>query len=80
MASIHGQLVLEMLLDEHRKYTKDTLKEEIVKRFGEDAIFHACAADNMSFDDLYTFLCNRGKISIQNGILSTARSHICDNE
>ncbi len=80
MDSIHGHLVLEMLLDEHRQYTKDSLKEEIVKRFGDNAIFHACSADNMSFDELYTFLRKRGKISVQNGILKTSQSLICDNE
>lgn len=80
MSSIHGHMILEMLLDDQKKFTKESLKQEIKKRFGENAIFHACTADNMKFDDLYTFLINRGKILEQNGILKTSRSLICDNE
>lgn len=56
MASIHGHEVLHMILSSKVTFTKRSLIEAIHQRFGEEARFHTCSAENMTATELVAFL------------------------
>ena len=47
MAEIHGHEVMAMIMDADKAYTKETLEADIVDRFGADARFFTCSAENL---------------------------------
>ncbi len=49
MNQIHGHDVLNMMLASGKTYTKATLVADIVKKFGRDAKFHTCSAEDMTY-------------------------------
>lgn len=60
--SIHGHEVLHMMLAESgRGWTEDGLIRAIEERFGRDARFHTCSAENLNAAGLVAFLAERGK-------------------
>jgi probable metal-binding protein len=59
--SIHGHEVIGMMVESGTAYTEATLHDAIVGRFGSDARFHTCSADNLSPDGLIKFLAAKGK-------------------
>lgn len=60
MKQIHAHEVLFMMM-EGGLYTDASLKEAIIKRFGPDARFYTCSAENMDADQLIAFLKQKGK-------------------
>lgn len=49
-------------------YSEASLKEAIVKTFGEDQRFYTCSAENMDADELIVFLKQKGKfMPVENG-------------
>ncbi|MGK5721520.1 YecH family metal-binding protein, partial [Proteus mirabilis] len=56
MASIHGHEVLHMILSSKVAFTQRSLIEAIHQRFGEEARFHTCSAENMTAAELVAFL------------------------
>lgn len=56
MASIHGHEVLHMILSSKVAFTQRSLIEAIHQRFGEEARFHTCSAENMTAAELVVFL------------------------
>lgn len=54
--------------DEGNSYSEASLKEAIVKTFGEDQRFYTCSAENMDADELIVFLKQKGKfMPVENG-------------
>ena len=49
MEQLHAHEVLHMM--EGNSYSEASLKEAIVKTFGEDQRFYTCSAENMDADD-----------------------------
>ena len=63
---LHAHEVLHMM--EGNSYSEASLKEAIVKTFGEDQRFYTCSAENMDADELIVFLKQKGKfMPIENG-------------
>ncbi len=58
---IHGHEVMAMMMASGRTYTRESLRAHIIETFGEDARFYTCSAENMTADELVTFLRDRGK-------------------
>ena len=56
MASVHGHEVLNMMIASGESYSTESLTTAIEQRFGADARFHTCSAENMSAAELVTFL------------------------
>ena len=48
MNQIHGHDVLNMMLASGKTYTKATLVVDIIEKFGRDAKFHTCSAEDMT--------------------------------
>ena len=59
MEQLHAHEVLHMM--EGNSYSEASLKEAIVKTFGEDQRFYTCSAENMDADELIVFLKQKGK-------------------
>ena len=58
---IHGHEVIEMMTTSNEDYTKESLTAAIGAKFGAEARFHTCSADNMDAGALIEFLTERGK-------------------
>ena len=66
MEQLHAHEVLHMM--EGNSYSEASLKEAIVKTFGEDQRFYTCSAENMDADELIVFLKQKGKfMPVENG-------------
>jgi len=79
MNQIHGHDVLNMMLASGKTYTKATLVEDIIKKFGPDAKFHTCSAEDMTAVELVAFLEERGKFKPQAGGFQTSKDVICQH-
>ncbi|HGH3371228.1 TPA: YecH family metal-binding protein [Kluyvera cryocrescens] len=77
MDSIHGHEVLNMMLVSGEQYSMESLEAAIHARFGEQARFHTCSAENMSAAELVAFLHKKGKFIPQESGFNTAESKIC---
>ena len=60
MEQLHAHEVLHMM--EGNSYSEASLKEAIVKTFGEDQRFYTCSAENMDADELIVFLNGMGSL------------------
>ncbi|MCE5371123.1 YecH family protein [Proteus mirabilis] len=77
MASIHGHEVLHMILSSKVAFTQRSLIEAIHQRFGEEARFHTCSAENMTAAELVAFLEKKGKFIAVDGGFTTSENKIC---
>ena len=59
--SIHGHEVMHLMMEHGGSFTKQSLREAIVARFGADARFYTCSADDMTAEQLIDFLEAKGK-------------------
>lgn len=79
MSSIHGHEVLQMMIASGESFTTEQLIASIEKRFGREARFHTCSAENMTAGMLVQFLSDRGKfIPLESGF-TTSASKICQH-
>lgn len=79
MASIYGHEVLNMMLESGERYSEKSLEAAICKRFGGDARFHTCSAEDMTAGELVAFLASRGKFIPAEDGFSTHESKICQH-
>ena len=77
MQSIHGHEVLQMMIASGETYTVATLEAAIVARFGKEARFHTCSAENLSAAELVAFLQKKGKFIADEDGFNTHESKIC---
>lgn len=77
MASIHGHEVLNMMIASGEHYSTASLEAAIQQRFGAQARFHTCSAENMSAAELVAFLQQKGKFIPVEAGFTTAESKIC---
>ena len=68
-----------MMVELNRSFTRDSLRAAIHERFGPDARFFTCSAQDMTADELMDFLEARGKFVPQEGGFSTTADHICQH-
>ncbi len=76
--SVHGHDVLD-LLDSPVQYTRDTLLGAMKVRFGADARFHTCSAQDMTGSELLDMLGQRGKFEESNGFLKRKPGSSCQH-
>jgi probable metal-binding protein len=76
---IHGHEVMEMMIASGRLYTRDSLRADIIGRFGEAARFYTCSAEGMTADELISFLQARGKFLDEEGGFKTDKKQMCDD-
>ena len=74
---IHGHEVMQMMVDSAQTFTRDSLKAAMASRFGAEARYFTCSAENMKAGELIEFLAQKGKFIEQSGGFSTAQEKIC---
>lgn len=80
MPSIHGHEVLEMMIASEQPYSTASLIEAITQRFGHDARFHTCSAQDLTAAGLVAFLADKGKfIPVEDNSFTTSASKICQH-
>lgn len=60
---IHGHAVMDMMIAADKPYSRETLRAEIIQRYGEDARFYTCSASDLDADGLIDFLEAHGKFA-----------------
>ena len=66
-----------MMVESNQAHTRESLQAAIIGRFGAEARFHTCSAENMTADELIDCLAARGKFVAHGDGFSTARDRIC---
>ena len=74
---IHGHEVMQMMVEAQTAYSVESLKAAIIGKFGADARFYTCSADNLTADELIDLLAQRGKFVAQADGFSTSADKIC---
>ena len=77
MPSIHGHEVLQMMISSDESYTVATLEAAIIARFGKEARFHTCSAENLSAAEPVSVLQKKGKLIAADEGFNTHESKIC---
>jgi probable metal-binding protein len=76
---IHGHEVMDMMVTSGKTYTKESLRADIIARFGDEARFYTCSADNMTPDELIAFLQARGKFIEAGSGFTTDQDKLCSH-
>lgn len=76
---IHGHEVMQMMVESKATYSTESLKSAIIHKFGSDARFYTCSADNLTAEQLIAFLAERGKFVPQENGFSTTPDKICNH-
>ncbi len=76
---IHGHEVMNMMLSDNQAYTKKSLCEAIVAKFGDNTRFYTCSKEDMTASELVDFLESKGKfIEVDTGF-TTSADKICNH-
>lgn len=79
MEPIHGHAVIEMMLHSARSYTRATLLADILERFGPDARFYTCSAQDLTPEGIIDFLQAKGKFLACDDGFQTAPHLMCQH-
>lgn len=63
---------------EGNSYTVETLREAIITKFGEEARFHTCSAENLNASQIIEFLTAKGKFKPTDNGFTMDRTKVCD--
>lgn len=75
---IHAHEVLHMM--EGHSYTKASLRQAIIDKFGADQLFHTCSAEGLTVDELIQFFTERGKfVPTEADSFTVNSSKICNH-
>ncbi|HVT83478.1 MAG TPA: YecH family metal-binding protein [Phycisphaerae bacterium] len=75
--NVHGHAVLDLLTE--AALTRPQLDAELTRRFGAEARFCTCSAQDMTRDELLGLLLQKGKIIEADGLLKTDQSRVCNH-
>lgn len=78
-AILHAHEVLNLVQEHPGKYTVDTLKSEVIQKFGTDVRFNNCHGYLFNFDELIYFFQNRRKIQILENAIHPVPENICQH-
>ena len=77
MEQLHAHNVLQMM--EGHSYTEASLRRAIIDKFGADARFYTCSADNLDADQLISFLKAKGKFMPAEDGFTVDKSKVCNH-
>lgn len=60
---IHAHEILKMMIRTGKTYTNESLSDEIVEVFGEEATFHTCSGRGLDAYDIVQHLWMKGKFT-----------------
>ena len=79
MTDIHAHEVMHMMLEHGEGFSRDSLAQAIIERFGADARFHSCSAFGMDVHAVIDFLESRGKFVARDDGFNTVQDKICSH-
>ena len=79
MTDIHAHEVMHMMLEQDEGFSRESLKQAIIERFGVDAKFCSCSAAGMDVHAVIDFLESRGKFVARDEGFNTAQDRICNH-
>ncbi len=79
MTDIHAHEVMQMMLEQDAVFSRESLGQAIIERFGASARFHSCSASGMDVHTVIDFLESRGKFVTREDGFKTAKDRICDH-
>lgn len=79
MKEVHAHEVMHMMLETDGGFSRESLAQAIIERFGTDARFHACSASDMDANAVVDFLESRGKFVAREDGFNTAQDKICNH-
>jgi probable metal-binding protein len=79
MTDIHAHEVMHMMLEQDGVFSRESLAQAIIERFGSSARFHSCSADGMDVHAVIDFLETRGKFVSRDDGFNTEENKICDH-
>ena len=79
MKDIHAHEVMHMMLEQEEVFSRESLGQAIIKRFGANARFHSCSASGMDVHAVIDFLESRGKFVARDDGFNTAEDKICNH-
>ncbi len=79
MNQIHAHNVLNMLLAAEAPYSVESLKQAVIAEYGEEARFHTCSLQDLTFDALLTFLLDRRKVIQDGDVITVNRERMCSH-
>lgn len=77
--SVHGHEVMHFMLEHGGQFTRQSLQEAIIGRFGADTRFHTCSAEGMDAAALIDFLAAKGKFIESAEGFNTEAEKICNH-
>jgi probable metal-binding protein len=77
MEHIHGHEVIQMMLESGKSYTRASLTTDIVGKFGPNARFYTCSAENLTPEGLIDFLEAKGKFVSRDDGFQTSSDLMC---
>ncbi len=76
---IHAHEVMHMMLERDEYFSRESLAQAIIERFGANATFRSCSAAGMDVNAVIEFLESRGKFVARDDGFNTARDKICEH-
>lgn len=70
---------MHFMLERGGSFTKQSLREAVEQRFGVEARFHTCSAENMTAAQLIDFLEAKGKFVPADAGFTTEAAKICSH-
>ncbi len=77
-AGIYGHEVLQILADHRGTLPLETLRARAAEAFGPQAAYCNCHGDTFDFDGLMAFLGAKGKLVVQDGVVSLGFVPACE--
>lgn len=79
MNTIHIHDILDIIYNSGKEYTIDSLKEEVINRYGNDINFMTCSDHKFGIEGMIDFMCSRGKIEVHGEKIFPAGASWCDH-
>ncbi|GLS82928.1 YecH family metal-binding protein [Paraferrimonas haliotis] len=77
--SIHGHQVMQYMVELGRPVSKTELAQLLADKFGEQARFHTCSANELDIKGIIAFLEGRGKFITTDEGVATSLDKICNH-
>ena len=79
MMDIHAHEIMHMMLEQDEVFSRESLAQAIIERFGAGTTFRSCSASGMGVDAVIDFLESRGKFVSRDVGFNTERDKICNH-
>ena len=76
---IHAHEVMRLMLELDTDFSRESLSNAIIERFGANAKFHSCSEAGMGVVAVINFLESRGKFVARADGFNTAQDKICNH-